>query len=80
MCRTTRERVWYYLRKFPKKNYAFFITCTAISQIKIDNVEHEFGTIPNVKEDITEIILNIKGLAIKNTSETGRTKNCLYRS
>ena len=47
---------------------------TAISQIKIDGVEHEFSTIPNVKEDVTEIILNIKDLAIKNTSDTGEPK------
>ena len=36
----------------------------AVSQIKIDGVLHEFSSIPGVKEDVTEIILNIKQLAI----------------
>lgn len=39
----------------------------AVSQIKIEGVLHEFSTIPGVKEDVTEIIMNIKDLAIKNT-------------
>ena len=47
----------------------------AVSQVKIDGVQHEFGAIPGVKEDVTEIIMNIKGLAIKNTSETNEPKN-----
>lgn len=47
----------------------------AVSQVKIDGVQHEFGTIPGVKEDVTEIIMNIKSLAIKNTSETNEAKN-----
>ena len=46
----------------------------AVSQVKIEGVQHEFGTIPGVKEDVTEIIMNIKGLAIKNNSESGETK------
>ena len=37
----------------------------AISQVKIDGVLHEFSSIPGVKEDVTEIILNIKGLTAK---------------
>ena len=37
----------------------------AVSQIKIDGVLHEFSSIPGVKEDVTEIIMNIKSLAIK---------------
>lgn len=41
---------------------------TAVSRIKIDGVVHEFSTIPGVKEDVTEIIMNIKELAIKNLS------------
>ena len=47
----------------------------AVSQVKIDGVQHEFGSIPGVKEDVTEIIMNIKGLAIKNSSETNEPKN-----
>lgn len=37
----------------------------AVTSIKIDGVLHEFSTIPGVKEDVTEIILNIKGLTVK---------------
>ncbi len=37
----------------------------AVKAVKIDGVVHEFSTIPGVKEDVTEIILNIKGLVAK---------------
>ncbi|MDR5659523.1 DNA-directed RNA polymerase subunit alpha [Serpentinicella sp. ANB-PHB4] len=37
----------------------------AVTSVKIENVLHEFSTVPGVKEDVTEIILNLKGLAIK---------------
>lgn len=47
---------------------------SAVSQVKIDGVVHEFSGIPGVKEDVTEIIMNIKSLAIKNTSETNEPK------
>ena len=47
---------------------------SAVSQVKIDGVVHEFSGIPGVKEDVTEIIMNIKSLAIKNTSETNERK------
>ena len=46
----------------------------AVSQVKIDGVLHEFSSIPGVKEDVTEIIMNIKSLAIKNNSETNEPK------
>jgi DNA-directed RNA polymerase, alpha subunit, bacterial and chloroplast-type len=46
----------------------------AVSQIKIDGVLHEFSSIPGVKEDVTEIILNIKNIAIKNNSDTNEAK------
>ena len=46
----------------------------AVSQVKIEGVLHEFSSIPGVKEDVTEIIMNIKSLAIKNTSETNEPK------
>lgn len=46
----------------------------AISRVKIDGVLHEFSSIPGVKEDVTEIILNLKSLAIKNTSESDEEK------
>lgn len=47
---------------------------TAVSQIKIDGVVHEFSTIPGVKEDVTEIVMNLKDLAIKNHSDTNEPK------
>jgi DNA-directed RNA polymerase subunit alpha len=37
----------------------------AVTSIKIDGVLHEFSTVPGVAEDVTEIILNIKNLALK---------------
>ena len=46
----------------------------AVSQVKIEGVLHEFSSIPGVKEDVTEIIMNIKSLAINNTSETNEAK------
>ncbi len=47
---------------------------SAVSQIKIDGVVHEFSVVSGVKEDVTEIIMNIKSLAIKNTSDTNEPK------
>ena len=38
---------------------------TAATSIKIDGVQHEFSTIPGVKEDVTEIVLNVKGIIAK---------------
>ena len=46
----------------------------AVSQVKIDGVLHEFSSLPGVKEDVTEIIMNIKSLAIRNSSETNEPK------
>ena len=46
----------------------------AVSQVKIDGVLHEFSSIPGVKEDVTEIIMNLKNLAIKNSSESNEPK------
>lgn len=37
----------------------------AVTRVKIDGVLHEFSTVPGVKEDVAEIILNIKALALK---------------
>ena len=41
----------------------------AVTSVKIDGVVHEFSTIPGVKEDVTEIILNLKGLIAKLHAE-----------
>ena len=38
---------------------------TAVTSIKIAGVQHEFSTIPGVKEDVTEIVLNIKGITAR---------------
>jgi len=38
----------------------------AVTSIRIDGVLHEFSTIPGVKEDVTEIILNIKQLVVSS--------------
>ena len=42
----------------------------AVTSVKIDGVLHEFSTIPGVKEDVTEIILNLKKLAIRLSGES----------
>ncbi len=47
---------------------------TAVSNIKIEGVLHEFSVIKGVKEDVSEIILNLKNLAIKNTSDSNEPK------
>ena len=47
---------------------------TAVSQVKIDGVLHEFSSIPFVKEDVTEIIMNIKSLCIRNSSSSNEPK------
>ena len=46
----------------------------AVSSVKIKGVLHEFSSIPGVKEDVPEIIMNIKSLAIKNNSSSAETK------
>ena len=46
---------------------------TAATSIKIAGVQHEFSTIPGVKEDVTEIVLNVKQLITKLHSEGGKT-------
>ncbi len=46
---------------------------SAVTQVKIQGVQHEISSIPGVVEDVTDIILNIKSLVVKNTSEHVRT-------
>lgn len=45
----------------------------AVNSVKIDGIHHELSTIPGVKEDVTEIILNIKGLTVKLYGEGPKT-------
>ena len=47
---------------------------SAVSQVKIEGVLHEFSCIPGVKEDVTEIILNLKSLAIRNHNTSDEPK------
>ncbi|WP_324822135.1 DNA-directed RNA polymerase subunit alpha [Sinanaerobacter sp. ZZT-01] len=42
----------------------------AVTSVKIDGILHEFSTIPGVKEDVTEIILNLKKLAVRLNNES----------
>lgn len=46
---------------------------TAVTSIKIDGVLHEFSTVPGVVEDVADIILNIKSLALKSDSDETQT-------
>ena len=46
---------------------------TAVTTVKIAGVQHEFSTIPGVKEDVTQIVLNIKGIIAKLYSEGVKT-------
>ena len=46
---------------------------TAVTTVKIAGVQHEFSTIPGVKEDVPEIILNLKGLIARLHSEGTKT-------
>ena len=46
----------------------------AVSQVKIEGVLHEFSSIAGVKEDVTEIIMNIKNLSSKNNSDSNEVK------
>ena len=45
----------------------------AVTNIKIDGVLHEFSTIPGVKEDVTEIVLNVKGITAKLHTNSSKT-------
>ena len=45
----------------------------AVTAIKIDGVDHEFSTIAGVKEDVTEIVLNIKGITARINGEGPKT-------
>ncbi len=46
---------------------------TAVTNIKINGIQHEFSTIPGVKEDVTQIVLNIKRIIAKLYSQTAKT-------
>src|SRR4051812_46775889 len=46
---------------------------SAVTRVKIQGVQHEISTIPGVVEDVTDIILNIKSLVVKNSSDQPQT-------
>src|SRR5713226_1678200 len=46
---------------------------SAVTQMKIQGVQHEISTIPGVVEDVTDIVLNIKSLVVKNSSDQPKT-------
>ena len=46
---------------------------SSVTQIKIQGVQHEFSTIPGVVEDVTEIVLNVKSIVVKNHSPSAKT-------
>ena len=46
---------------------------SAVTRVKIQGVQHEFTTIPGVVEDVTDIVLNLKSLIIKNSSASNKT-------
>jgi DNA-directed RNA polymerase subunit alpha len=46
---------------------------SAVTRVKIQGVQHEISTIPGVVEDVTDIVLNIKSLVVKNTSDQPKT-------
>ena len=41
----------------------------AVTSLQIDGVLHEFSSIPGVREDVTDIVLNVKGLALRMHAE-----------
>ncbi len=46
---------------------------SAVTRVKIQGVQHEISTIPGVVEDVTDIVLNVKSLVVKNSTETPKT-------
>jgi DNA-directed RNA polymerase subunit alpha len=46
---------------------------SAVTRVKIQGIQHEISTIPGVVEDVTDIILNVKALVVKNTSDQPKT-------
>ena len=46
---------------------------TAVTSIRIAGIQHEFATIPGVKEDVTEIVLNVKGIIVRLHSDGPKT-------
>jgi len=52
----------------------------AVSNIRVDGVLHEFSHLPGVKEDVTEIVLNLKNLALKHMGESTEPKTAIIEA
>ena len=52
----------------------------AVSSIRVDGVLHEFSHLPGIKEDVTEIVLNIKNLALKHSGEGVEPKTAIIEA
>ena len=51
------------------------INGSAISSVKIEGVEHEYSTVPYVKEDVVDILLNVKSINLRaHTSRPGKLR------
>lgn len=50
---------------------------SAVTNIKIEGISHEFSTLKGSKEDVTEIVLNMKGLAVRTSSQDNNFKKVL---
>ena len=46
---------------------------TAVTSVRVEGISHEFGTIPGVAEDMTEIVLNIKNLVLRSHTRAAKT-------
>src|SRR5213594_848678 len=46
---------------------------SAVTRVKIQGIQHEITTIPGVVEDVTDIILNVKSLVVKNLTDHPKT-------
>lgn len=50
-----------------------YLSGAAVTSVKIEGIQHEFSTIPNVKEDTIEFLLNVKAIRLKaNTNRSGK--------
>ena len=57
--------LWHHTGQWPRRVLLSSLPGVAVTSVKIDGVVHEFSTIEGVKEDVTEIVLNLKGIAAK---------------
>ena len=70
--RAARARLRHDVRQQPAPHAAVFSRGAAITSIRIDGVLHEFSTIPGVRDDVTNIVLNLKELCLKMTGNEPR--------